>query len=176
MADEDATNTNEEQPTQEPETSAEEAVDAAQQAAQDAAEQTGQDEAPTQEEADAIAAAAAAIGQLNDEADTGADPASGSTGVEMPEFAQGLVDGADESIELLSDVKLNVRIELGRTRMLVEDILKLGSGAVVELDKLAGDPVDVFVNDRHVAKGEVLVLNDNFCVRVSEIISPTAEG
>lgn len=75
-----------------------------------------------------------------------------------------------EGIDLLADVNLNVRIELGRTRMLVEDVLRLGEGSVVELDKLAGDPVDVFVNDRHVARGEVLVLNDNFCVRVNEIV------
>jgi flagellar motor switch protein FliN/FliY len=75
-----------------------------------------------------------------------------------------------KGIDLLSDVNLNVKIELGRTRMLVEDVLKLNEGAVVELDKLAGDPVDVYVNDRHIARGEVLVLNDNFCVRINEII------
>ena len=68
-------------------------------------------------------------------------------------------------------INLNVKIELGRTRMLVEDVLRLGEGSVVELDKLAGDPVDVYVNDRHVARGEVLVLNDNFCVRINEIVS-----
>ena len=67
-------------------------------------------------------------------------------------------------------------IELGRTRLLVEDVLKLSAGAVVELDKLAGDPVDVFVNDRHVARGEVLVLNDNFCVRINEILAPTIDA
>lgn len=75
-----------------------------------------------------------------------------------------------EGIDLLADVNLNVRIELGRTRMLVEDVLRLGEGSVVELDKLAGDPVDVYVNDRYVARGEVLVLNDNFCVRINEIV------
>ncbi|MBI1336380.1 MAG: flagellar motor switch protein FliN [Phycisphaera sp.] len=76
-----------------------------------------------------------------------------------------------KGIELLSDVDLHVTIELGRTQMLVEDVLKLGEGAVVELDKLAGDPVDVYVNQRLVARGEVLVLNDNFCIRVSEIVA-----
>jgi flagellar motor switch protein FliN len=81
----------------------------------------------------------------------------------------GVPDGS-RSIDLLSDVNLNVKIELGRTRMLVEDVLKLAEGAVVELDKLAGDPVDVYVNDRHIARGEVLVLNDNFCVRINEIM------
>src|ERR1044072_2949937 len=55
--------------------------------------------------------------------------------------------------------------------MLVEDVLKLGEGSVVELDKLAGDPVDVYVNERLVARGEVLVLNDNFCVRVTELLT-----
>ena len=74
-------------------------------------------------------------------------------------------------IELLKDVGLQVKIELGRSRMLVEDVVRLGEGSVVELDKLAGDPVDVYVNDRLVARGEVLVLNDNFCVRINEIVS-----
>ncbi|KAA0216821.1 MAG: flagellar motor switch protein FliN [Leptolyngbya sp. PLA3] len=78
-----------------------------------------------------------------------------------------------EDLRFLSDVNLNVTIELGRTRMYVEDVLRLGPGAVVELDKLAGDPVDVYVNNRHVARGEVLVLNDNFCVRINEILSLT---
>ncbi len=81
-------------------------------------------------------------------------------------------DAAQASgIELLSDVDLQVSIELGRTDMLVEDVLKLSPGSVVELDKLAGDPVDVYVNQRLVARGEVLVLNDNFCIRISEIVA-----
>jgi len=80
-----------------------------------------------------------------------------------------------EPIDLLADVNLNVKIELGRTRMLVEDVLRLGEGSVVELEKLAGDPVDVFVNDRLVARGEVLVLNDSFCVRISEVLHSGAE-
>lgn len=78
----------------------------------------------------------------------------------------------DAEIQLLGDVNVDVRIELGRTRMLVEDVLRLGEGAVVELEKLAGDPVDVYVNGRHVARGEVLVLNENFCVRVNEVLEP----
>lgn len=86
-----------------------------------------------------------------------------------------LSDGAERQthhrITMLSDVDLNVRIQLGQTRMLVEDVLKLDAGSVVELDKLAGDPVDVYVNDRLVARGEVLVLNDNFCVRISDVLS-----
>ena len=66
-------------------------------------------------------------------------------------------------------------IELGRTEMYVEDVLKLAEGSVVELDKLAGDPVDVYVNQRLIARGEVLVLNNNFCIRISEIVDDLKE-
>jgi len=91
--------------------------------------------------------------------------------LELPTFDEAEVaTAATQSINLLRDVQLHVKVELGRTYMFVEDVLRLGEGSVVELDKLAGDPVDVYVNDRLVARGEVLVLNDNFCVRVSEIV------
>ncbi len=91
---------------------------------------------------------------------------------DLPDLGTADVSDIDaRRVNMLSDVKLHVRIELGRTRMLVEDVLKLGEGSVVELDKLAGDPVDIFVNDRLVARGEVLVLNDSFCVRVSDVLS-----
>ncbi len=72
----------------------------------------------------------------------------------------------------LEDVELDLRIELGRAELLVEEVLELREGSVVPLDKLAGDPVDIVVNGRLIARGEVLVLNDNFCVRVAEILSP----
>lgn len=93
----------------------------------------------------------------------------------LPDFQQVMQDAQVSSIDLLRDVDLDVKIELGRARMLVEDVLKLAEGSVVELDKLAGDPVDVFVNDRLVARGEVLVLNDNFCVRINEIVAGVRE-
>jgi len=108
------------------------------------------------------------------ERQAGAAP-SGSRPLELPAFSMSSLDGAPQGIDMLADVELDVRIELGRTRMLVEDVLRLVEGAVVELDKLAGDPVDVFVNNRLVARGEVLVLNDNFCIRVNEIIDATGE-
>jgi len=94
--------------------------------------------------------------------------------LEGREAARGRAAGLD--IDLLRDVELNVKIELGRSRMTVDEVLQLGEGSVVELDKLAGDPVDVFVNDRLIARGEVLVLNDNFCVRINEIVEETAEA
>ena len=74
------------------------------------------------------------------------------------------------TIELLSDVELGLKIELGRTILSLEEILKLRKGSVVCLDKLAGDPVDIFANGRLIARGEVLVLNDNFCVRVAHLV------
>ena len=94
----------------------------------------------------------------------------------MPDFAA--LDAADANpaaLALLRDVNLHVKVELGRTRMYVEDVLRLNENSVIELDKLAGDPVDIYVNDRHVARGEVLVVNDSFCVRVSEIIQPIGD-
>ncbi|MBL0927093.1 MAG: flagellar motor switch protein FliN, partial [Phycisphaerales bacterium] len=100
--------------------------------------------------------------------------ASAAAPMSLPSFesfaSAGSAGASPENLELLSDVHLHVKIELGRTRMLIEDVLKLAEGAVVELDKLAGDPVDIYVNGRPVARGEVLVLNDNFCVRINEIL------
>lgn len=75
-------------------------------------------------------------------------------------------------LDVLQEVELDLRIELGRTELLIEEVLQLKEGAVVPLDKLAGDPVDILANGRLIARGEVLVLNDNFCVRVAEILSP----
>lgn len=78
-------------------------------------------------------------------------------------------------IGLILDVDLNVRVELGRARMYIEDVLRLREGSIVPLEKLAGDPVDIFVNGRLMGRGEVLVLNDNFCVRISEILGEQSE-
>jgi flagellar motor switch protein FliN/FliY len=75
------------------------------------------------------------------------------------------------NIDLLMDVSLRVTVELGRTRMQLSQILELQHGSVVELDRLAGDPVDVFVNDCLMARGEVVVVDDKFGVRITEMIS-----
>jgi len=76
-----------------------------------------------------------------------------------------------DNIELLMDVELDVIIELGRTRMRIGDILRLVPGAIIELDKLAGEPVEVLVNNKPIAKGEVVVLDENFGVRITSIIN-----
>jgi len=90
---------------------------------------------------------------------------------ELKDLSGAPASGDKATLELLRDVDLDLRIELGRTQMYLEDVLKLKRGSVVTLNKLAGDPVDVFVNGRLVARGEVLVLNDNFCVRVTELLT-----
>ncbi len=79
-------------------------------------------------------------------------------------------------IDFLGDVDVQIRVELGRTRLSVQDILKLGSGSVVPLESLTTDPVDVYVNGRLVARGEVLVVNDNFAVRLTEVVTPPSPG
>jgi flagellar motor switch protein FliN/FliY len=76
-------------------------------------------------------------------------------------------------LELILDISMPVTVELGRTRMLIRDILALGPGSVVELDKLAGEPVELLVNDRPIAKGEVVVIDENFGVRLTQISQPT---
>ena len=135
---------------------------------------------------------------MTDPHDDAPDPAAGETPVDPPAVAPASgepaasetpaaasfqfpsFDGGSSSLiasdlAMLDDVNLRVSVELGRTRMFVEDVLKLVPEAVIELDKAAGDPVDVFVNGRHVARGEVLVLNENFCVRINEIIPVSDE-
>jgi flagellar motor switch protein FliN/FliY len=95
---------------------------------------------------------------------------SGVQTFKFNEFAGAPPTTEAATLELMRDVQLDLTIELGRTHMHLEEILKLRQGTVVPLDKLAGDPADIYVNGRLIARGEVLVLNDNFCVRVAELI------
>lgn len=89
---------------------------------------------------------------------------------EFEKFRGSSANSDAATLELMRDVQLDMTVELGRTHMHLEDVLQLRKGAVVPLDKLAGDPADIFVNGRLIARGEVLVLNDNFCIRVAELI------
>jgi flagellar motor switch protein FliN/FliY len=75
-------------------------------------------------------------------------------------------------LDMILDIPLNVTVELGRVRMLIKDVLELSSGSIIELDRVAGEPVDLLVNGRLVAKGEVVVIEDNFGIRITEITSP----
>jgi len=79
----------------------------------------------------------------------------------------------DRNLALILDIPLRVTVELGRTKMVVNDLLNLGQGSVIELNKLAGEPMEVLVNDKLVARGEAVVVNEKFGVRLTDIISPT---
>ncbi|WP_313891515.1 flagellar motor switch phosphatase FliY [Psychrobacillus sp.] len=85
--------------------------------------------------------------------------------------APNLSQNESRNLNLLLDIPLQVTVELGRTRRTVQEILELTGGSIIELDKLAGEPVDVLVNNRHVAKGEVVVIDENFGVRITDILS-----
>jgi flagellar motor switch protein FliN len=77
-----------------------------------------------------------------------------------------------KNLEFIMDIPLQLTVELGRTKLLVKDVLQLNQGSVVELTKLAGEPLDVFVNSKLVARGEAVVVNDKFGIRLLDIVSP----
>ena len=81
------------------------------------------------------------------------------------------MNSADPNLDLLLDIPLQITVELGRTKKLIRDILELSQGSIIELDKLAGEPVDIFANNKLIAKGEVVVIDENFGVRVTDILS-----
>jgi len=86
----------------------------------------------------------------------------------------GKASAADSSVnmEFLLDISLDLTVELGRTKMLINDMLKLGQGSVIELSKLAGESLDILANQKPIARGEVVVVNDKYGVRLKEVISP----
>lgn len=77
-----------------------------------------------------------------------------------------------QNLDFILDIPLKVTVELGRTEVLIKDLLQLGQGSVLELDKLAGEPLEILVNGKLVAKGEVVVVNEKFGIRLTDIISP----
>ncbi len=82
------------------------------------------------------------------------------------------VSGGGDNLDLILDIPLRVTVELGRARMVVSELLNLGQGSVIELNKLAGEPMEILVNDKLVARGEAVVVNEKFGVRLTDIISP----
>ncbi len=80
--------------------------------------------------------------------------------------------GSEPNINMILDIPLKLTAELGRTKIVVSDLLNLGQGSVIELNKLAGEPMEIFVNDKLIAKGEAVVVNDKFGVRLTDVISP----
>jgi flagellar motor switch protein FliN/FliY len=81
-------------------------------------------------------------------------------------------EASSRRLDMLLDVPLEVNVELGRTRMTIQDLLQLGPGSVIELDKVAGEALDILVNGRLVARGEAVVVNDKFGIRITDIVSP----
>jgi flagellar motor switch protein FliN/FliY len=81
--------------------------------------------------------------------------------------------GASDNMEFILDIPLQITVELGRTRLLVNELLKLGQGSVIELSKLAGETLDVLANRKLIAHGEVVMMNDKYGVRLTEIVSPS---
>lgn len=92
--------------------------------------------------------------------------------VQFPNLQYGTSGGEQGNIGLIMDVYMEMTVELGRTRKVIKEILGMGEGTIIELDKLAGEPVDILVNHKPIAKGEVVVIDENFGVRVTEILSP----
>ena len=92
--------------------------------------------------------------------------------LQFPNLQNGAVAGEQGNIGLIMDVFMEMTVELGRTKKSIKDILGMGEGTIIELDKLAGEPVDILVNHKPIAKGEVVVIDENFGVRVTEILSP----
>jgi flagellar motor switch protein FliN/FliY len=110
-------------------------------------------------------------------ADEGAGEGAGEVAVEEENIDNEETDDTTENdgpanIDLILDIPLSVTVELGRSKMLINDLLQLGQGSVIELTKLVGDPLEVLVNDKLVARGEVVVVNEKFGVRLTDIVTP----
>lgn len=93
----------------------------------------------------------------------------------VAQAAEGIVQATQTSVprnlEFILDVTLQVSVEVGRCRMTVQDLLQLGQGSVIELTKLAGEPLDIYINERPIARGEAVIVNEKFGVRITDIIS-----
>lgn len=98
--------------------------------------------------------------------------AAAASGAAAPKAKVAELKKNDRNLDLILDIPLKVTVELGRTKMMVSELLNLGQGSVIELAKLAGEPMEVLVNDKLVARGEAVVVNEKFGVRLTDIISP----
>lgn len=92
--------------------------------------------------------------------------------VEFGDFDSSSPNGQTRNIDMLLDVELEIRVELGKKAMKIQDVLKLGKGSVIELEKNAGEPLEVYINDRKLAEGEVVVVDDHFGIRITQLVSP----
>jgi len=105
------------------------------------------------------------------------DKSAGSVSSSIAQFEEfddstQVVGNSNEKLHFLKDLPMNIYIELGRTQMRIKDILELERGYVIELDKLASEPVDVFVNNKKIAEGEVVVIDKHFGIRITSLVDP----
>ncbi len=91
----------------------------------------------------------------------------------FPKLAAGSVPGANNDIEMILDIPVQLTVELGRTRIPIKQILQLAQGSVIELDAMAGEPMDVLVNGCLIAQGEVVVVNEKFGIRLTDVVTPS---
>lgn len=103
--------------------------------------------------------------------DGGAGGVGGAAGAGAPNAGKGQ-QANYQSLDFILDIPLKVTVELGRSKMLIKDVLQLSQGSVIELTKFAGEPLEVLVNDKLIARGEVVVVNEKFGIRLTDIISP----
>ncbi len=110
---------------------------------------------------------------LQNDLESAMDATFGEDMAQFPTFEQGgAKKGTKRDLNFILDIPLEISVELGRTSMLVNDLLQLGQGSVIELSKLAGEPLEVFINGKLIARGEAVVINEKFGVRITDIISP----
>jgi flagellar motor switch protein FliN/FliY len=100
------------------------------------------------------------------------DPKTEVAGVSFGELHANGAPKGNMDIDFILDIPLTLTVELGRNKMLISELLQLGQGSVLELSKLAGEPMDIFINQRLIARGEVVVVNEKFGVRLTDIVSP----
>jgi flagellar motor switch protein FliN/FliY len=121
---------------------------------------------------------------LGNELDEALADAGGSEGAKSDDGARSVNDGPGarlgktdfSKLKMILDIPLKVSVELGRTKMLVNDLLQLGQGSVIELEKIAGEPMEILINDKLVAMGEVVVVNEKFGVRLTDVVSQFGLG
>ena len=135
-------------------------------------EETGGDDADPWAEALAEQEAAEG-GATGDAGDTGDAPARNADDRVFKPFDAGAGSGAARDLEMIMDIPVKLSVELGRTRITIKQLLELAQGSVVELDGLAGEPMDILINGYLIAQGEVVVVEDKYGIRITEIITPS---
>jgi flagellar motor switch protein FliN/FliY len=125
---------------------------------------------------DALVGSAQGANSVSSSPDGSTRPGASVRTPQLTEFEQTIMSTSEVPIGMLLDLSLPVAIELGRTSMTVQEILRLGRGSVIQLDRLAGEPIDIYVGDRRFAEGEVVVLGEHFGVRITRVLANQAIG